>query len=173
MAALNEPYSPPRSNEIIYPCPLERLSPDAFEGGQREYEAIKARTELGDRLGVLLIDGRVAHRGLVQVNGFAALDGDRRAIALQPGQFYIHYCETAPHFRGEGLYPTMLRRIISSSCRETEFREALIGCRQENLSSVKGILRAGFAYRYSCFTIGLFGDRLALNHIYVKELKSS
>jgi GNAT superfamily N-acetyltransferase len=64
-------------------------------------------------------------------------------IAPSPGEFYIWDCATRPQYRGQGLYPRLLRRIISDRYRQGD-RLAWIGVSWNNWRSLDGIVEAGF-----------------------------
>lgn len=132
--------------DLYYPYNFELLSPDMFEGGKQEYLGICSRAESGDRLGVVIAGNKVVHRSLVQTAGIAAMEGDPKAISLRNGQIYIHWCETVTSCSGMGLYSNMMRAILMHSFDEFDVSEALIACRQSNVGSIKGIMRAGFVY---------------------------
>ena len=85
------------------------------------------------------------------------MEGDPRAIKLSVGEKYIHWCETVENCSGMGLYSTMLRAILEKSRTEPGFRQALIACRQDNIGSVKGVLKAGFVYIKSSRATSILG----------------
>jgi hypothetical protein len=151
---------------LIYPCDVRELAPAMFEGGREAFLPIQSYVGRGHRLGVALAENRVVHHSLVQTTGTAALEGVRRAFALRPGQVYIHYCRTAAGYRGQGLYSTMLRRILEQCRVDPTFEEALIACRQDNLPSIRGILRAGFVYARSSVAVSVLRGHLAYRRFY-------
>jgi GNAT superfamily N-acetyltransferase len=165
------PLPPPRGAaatcvELIYPCDVRELAPPMLEGGMEAFLPIQSYVAQGHWLGVALRENRVVHHSLVQPTGMAALEGVRRAFALRPGQVYIHYCWTAAGYRGQGLYSTMLRRILEQCRADPTFEEALIACRQDNLPSIKGILRAGFVYARSGVAVSVLRGHLAYRRFY-------
>jgi len=153
--------------ELIYPCDIRELAPRMFEGGTEAFRPIQSYAARGHRLGVALAEKRVVHHSLVQTTGTAALEGVRRAFALRPGQLYVHYCRTAAGHRGQGLYSTMLRRILEQCRVDPTFEEALIACRQDNLPSIRGILRAGFVYSRSGVAVSVLRGHLAYRRFYI------
>jgi hypothetical protein len=166
-SSMSIPGSAPTTGvELIYPCDLRELAPAMFEDGVEAYRPIQAYVARGHRLGVALQENRVVHHSLVQTTGTAALEGVRRAFALRPGQVYIHYCRTATGHRGQGLYSSMLRRILEQCQADPSFEEALIACRQDNLPSIKGILRAGFVYARSGAAVSVLRGHLAYRRFY-------
>lgn len=142
--------------ELLFPCAIGAVGPHMFAGGESEFNALKQRVGSGDLLGVIIHHGRVVHRSLVQTAGKAAMEGDGRAITLSPGRYYIHWCETIAEQSGKGLYTSMLRSILRHFSQEEGFAEAIICCRQDNVASIRGILRSGFAYAKSSLAISLF-----------------
>ena len=151
---------------LIYPCPKRSLTPDMLAAIGLDQRSLDYRLEAGDNLGVILYEDRIAHRSLVQTRGFAAMEGDTRAIRLLPGQIYVHYCETVTDQRGRGLYSTMLKAIISATLNEANVNEILIACHQGNVSSIRGILRAGFTYKRSSIAISAFRGQLRYSYWY-------
>lgn len=64
-------------------------------------------------------------------------------LRLAPGEAYIWDCATLPAYRGQRLYPALLRHI----CRELRnegFQRVLIGADSDNFPSQKGMVLAGF-----------------------------
>ena len=74
-------------------------------------------------------------------------------IKLKSNQIFIHYCETAEHARGMGLYPSVLAYISKIYFSQ----EIFIAVEKNNTSSIRGIEKAGFkSYAYHQ-SICLFG----------------
>jgi len=64
-------------------------------------------------------------------------------INLLAGEVYVWDCETAPNYRGKGLYSALLIYIINQ-LRAQNICRAWIGADLDNIASQKGIARAGF-----------------------------
>lgn len=154
------------SVKAIYPTEREIL--DGGSGWQQEVRAaILQQSPESERLGVVLVDGTLAHTSLVRLRGFASIDGSPKQIALRPGQVCVHHCETSPSFRGKGLYPLMLQQILRTECLEPSAKEALITCRRSNAASIQGIIKAGFVYSCSYLAAGFLGERICFSHRYL------
>ena len=66
-----------------------------------------------------------------------------RILQLQDDEAEVKYCLTIPEFRGQGLYPRTLRKI-AGYLHQKMLKRAFICVNEENVSSVKGIEKAGF-----------------------------
>jgi len=64
-------------------------------------------------------------------------------IKLLSGEVYVWDCETAPEYRGKGLYSALLIHILNE-LRAQNICRAWIGADLNNVASQKGIARAGF-----------------------------
>lgn len=157
MPLANPLKSLPDDMVLIYPADFTELTPRMFAGGEFEYLGLRERVRLNDRLGVIIYNGKITHRSAVQLTGMVAMDGDPRAIKLGKGEKYIHWCETTKSCYGLGLYSTMLRIILENLNDEPDFQKVYISCRQDNIGSIKGILKAGFVYLKSSRAISLLG----------------
>lgn len=84
---------------------------------------------------------------------YAFLDGDRTVALAQvvhrlpmlafmedPRGIHIGPCRTDEAYRGRGLYPTLLRRIL----HDYRDRTCYIFCSESNAASLRGIEKAGF-----------------------------
>lgn len=66
-----------------------------------------------------------------------------RVLCLTPMDAEIKYALTLERFRGQGLYPRVLRSI-AGYLREKRFRRVFICVSEDNRSSIRGIEKAGF-----------------------------
>jgi RimJ/RimL family protein N-acetyltransferase len=121
------------------------------------------RDDLGDLCGLVWLGDRAVHRSLVQVGGTAAIEGDRRGLHLDAGECYVHYCETVREHFGRGLYPHMLRMILSRLFANVETLRVFISCRDQNVASIRGIQKAGFEHIATIYTLGIAGGRVGLS----------
>lgn len=64
---------------------------------------------------------------------------------LQPGEAFIHYCETAPLARGRNIFPAVLSKIAEDF--KSYGHLLMISANAKNKNSIKGIVKAGFAER--------------------------
>lgn len=56
------------------------------------------------------------------------------------GDLHIGPCRTEGEFRGNGLYPSLLQKIVADFPQ----RQVYIFCEETNISSIKGIQKSGF-----------------------------
>ena len=61
---------------------------------------------------------------------------------LQKGEYEIGPCITKKEYRGRGIYPAVLKRIINE--KNKYIKTLYIFCHKGNISSIRGILKAGF-----------------------------
>jgi hypothetical protein len=89
------------------------------------------------------IDGRLAHYSWVQRSGLHRIHEAGLSETVAPGEFWIYHCRTAEWARGRGIYPATLARIVGDLFDSGD-KAAWIYTTRENISSQKGIARAGF-----------------------------
>lgn len=65
---------------------------------------------------------------------------------LKENEIYIHSCETAANHRGKGFYPYAISTIAAKY--RSEGKKILISTDEKNISSKKGILKAGFEEKF-------------------------
>lgn len=107
--------------------------------------------------------GRVVHRSWVQFGPRRVMTWyDQMPLQLGPREAYIHFCETWPAARGQGIYPAVLRRIANDLLaggigdRQPIVR-ILIATEAGNRASRRGIEKAGFVAMKRLRAIVLFG----------------
>lgn len=83
----------------------------------------------------LLADGKLIHVSHVFGKSW-------RYSFMNKNDILIGMCWTNPDFRGQGIYPSVIKRI-ASDYRE---RRIWIYCDERNISSVRGIEKAGFNF---------------------------
>jgi GNAT superfamily N-acetyltransferase len=78
----------------------------------------------------------------------AERDGDRRPrlLRLEPGEAEIASCVTLAGFRGQGLYPYMIRHLVRLA-GASGHPEVFMITERRNVASQQGILKAGFTRR--------------------------
>lgn len=79
-------------------------------------------------------DGAVVHKSTVIGKNF-------KFPFLKRGEYEIGPCHTVEAYRGRGIYPCVLRRIVSSFSPRTSFYMLV---REDNAASISGIRKAGF-----------------------------
>lgn len=86
----------------------------------------------------------VAHRSWVRIGpADVSTWHDHARLGLRDGQAYVHYCETAPGMRGQGVFPAVLRTIRQDLGR-AGLRDVYIATTADNRASQRGIEKAGF-----------------------------
>jgi hypothetical protein len=70
---------------------------------------------------------------------------------------YIGPCQTSEMFRGRGIYTIVLENVCSYLFRKG-VKKALINCRANNYSSIKGILKAGFKLKSTMVSVTILGQ---------------
>jgi len=90
-----------------------------------------------------------------------------RLIDLRVDEGEIKYSLTLPPFRGKGIYAAVLTRI-QGYLKENGYKRVFICVREDNLSSIKGIEKAGFTFITKIKLIKIMGvqvsSRYATNH---------
>jgi ribosomal protein S18 acetylase RimI-like enzyme len=76
---------------------------------------------------------------------------------LFDGEAHIHNCETAGDVRGRGIYPFVLTSISQFLFHEKGCRTIFISVAEDNLSSIRGIEKAGFMPAESVEILNLLG----------------
>ncbi|MGH2516438.1 MAG: GNAT family N-acetyltransferase [Ktedonobacterales bacterium] len=66
------------------------------------------------------------------------------ALHMPPGNRYLWSFETAPVWRGRGIYPRLLQHILRHEAPDAQ--RVWIGHEPGNIPSARGIRKAGFAY---------------------------
>jgi ribosomal protein S18 acetylase RimI-like enzyme len=66
-----------------------------------------------------------------------------RVISPRDDEVYLYDAFTFAEYRGQNLYPALLRRILEHS-RQAGFRRALIFVMSDNAASIRGVQKAGF-----------------------------
>lgn len=87
---------------------------------------------------IALVDGNIAHFSYVIPKCY-------KFPFLERNDYEIGPCYTYPEYRGYGIYPTVLKKIISS-----ESGNGFMLVSPDNKSSIKGIEKAGFKMIGTC-----------------------
>lgn len=65
---------------------------------------------------------------------------------LKKGEFEIGPCRTAPEYRGQGIYPAVLARVVGSDAdASTRANGYYMIVKDSNAPSIRGVAKAGFA----------------------------
>jgi hypothetical protein len=114
------------------------------------------RFATGDRCFVARRNGQLAHMAWIgqrsEITATTEVGQTARVRATEP-VMYIYDCWTSSRFRGQGIYPTVLRQLIRQGLES--HREVWIGSRVENSASIRGIYKAGFRPRYRLGRVSL------------------
>jgi hypothetical protein len=89
------------------------------------------------------IDGQLAHYSWVQRAGSHPITEAALSLPVARGEFWIYNCRTVDWARGKRIYPATLERIVWDHFAQS-YHTGWIYTTRKNVSSQKGILRAGF-----------------------------
>ncbi len=123
------------------------------------------RLTKADASGFLLQDdaGRPIHfLWITAYDGFSLAEIGHKIETSSPAGSMIFDCWTPAADRGRGHYATAIRQAAINLCQEN--RTAWIFSGANNVSSLRGILKAGFAYRYSLIRRRRFGRATITRH---------
>jgi RimJ/RimL family protein N-acetyltransferase len=82
-------------------------------------------------------------QGIQHISWIYFAEHPNRLLSLQTDEVEIKYCLTLPPFRGRGIYPEVIRHMISYlSMRDV--KRIFMCVRRNNLPSIRGIEKAGF-----------------------------
>jgi hypothetical protein len=152
----------PASYEFSFPYDVPSLTDAALSDVEIDRATLMRRHEEGDLFGLIMFEGKIIYRILVQTRGTPPMEGDRYAFKLGAGQGYVHSGFTALEHRGKNLHPTMMRQIGGGYAKGQLF----VACRQENAPGAQAIVRAGFAYLKSDVVVGFAHGRVRLRRWY-------
>jgi len=99
---------------------------------------------------------------IANYDGFHLSEIDYILEPSSAGAAVIFDCWTPAADRGHGHYVTAIRQAAAKLYREN--RTPWIFCGASNISSLRGILKAGFSYRFSLVRRSRFGDSLITRH---------
>jgi hypothetical protein len=97
---------------------------------------------------------RVVHRSLVQTKYPSRAAGDGQAFSIGQGETYAPFGDAAESERGNGEYSTTLRTILNR-LRYYQVKGVSISCEQENVASIRGMLKTGFRYEKSAIIMSM------------------
>lgn len=132
---------PPRAPDCFLDCrALSDAELRAFphDGNPERLERLG-----GGRAYGAFIGGRLAHVSWLITCEIEPATGN--VIGLREDEVEITACFTVPEFRGLGLYPLAIREICEIA-RGKGFRTVFMKVRPENLSSKRGIVKAGLTW---------------------------
>lgn len=122
---------------VVYESEIEELNawePEAISQHKKRYSD-------GEVCYIAYWGGRCVHRSWVRVTpGMAWALYPFFKIRLGADSVLVHACATDEKFRGRGIYPAVLSKII----QDFQGKRIYISASIENNSSRKGIERAGF-----------------------------
>lgn len=134
-----------------------RVERDVLGGPNHEYVAeLRARGQL---LATTDAHGKVTSYAFVVFESFY-----KRILGEDGDTPVISNCFTEPAWRGQGLYPRLLR----ASCRHLAaqgYLRAVITCAPDNLASVRGIEKAGFRRVKTLYSLIFFARWIAVQRV--------
>lgn len=134
--------------KIIHtPAEVDALVAKGFDFGSSSIEEIKERLSKGAILFCVFIGREFAHASWVGMNINAVFDSVFQRLNHRDS-YYIYSCYTDTTYRGCGIYPHVLSKIckfLRSYIKNTKSK-VLINANKKNLSSIRGITKAGFKY---------------------------
>jgi GNAT superfamily N-acetyltransferase len=137
---------------------LDLSQPVGLLAGLAELPAneVERRLAEGHQLFLLRVDEAPASYGW-SASGAAHIGGIEISLTVPPRERYLWDFVTMPEFRGRGLYPLLLQKIVRHQLDKAEW--FWIGHEPHNLASRRGILKAGFKLAGHVWRLG--GGELA------------
>ncbi|NQT71765.1 MAG: hypothetical protein HQ553_03220 [Chloroflexi bacterium] len=108
----------------------------------------------GDQGYFAYLEGQCVHRSWVRKGPSIIKLHPVLNTKLDQGEVFIHYCETAPMARGRNIFPFVLLRIVKDF---PDQNRVLISVNSKNNSSIRGIVKAGFAVKYEYYLFNFMG----------------
>ena len=135
-------------------------SVDAREITDIEYNLSHAKERLknGDKLFIVTENDELAHYSWVKFDEMDITEASKK-IKLKEGEACIYDCYTNKKFRGQGLYPSMLK-YLKGYFKEKGFNKVYIYVEANNIPSIKGIEKAGFKKEDSIKYLRILGVKL-------------
>jgi hypothetical protein len=155
----------PAEYQLLFPYDISGLTDATLDDLEIDRASLMRRQMAGDLFGIVLREGRVVYRILVQTRGTAQMEGDRYAFRLGADQGYIHSSFTAAAHRGKNLHAAMMRKVGQRYAADNLF----VACRQSNVPGAMAIQRAGFRYLKSDVVAGIANGRIRLRYWYRDE----
>ena len=111
----------------------------------------------------------LVHYSWVQSSGWHQILPAGRWFRIRNDEIWIFHCRTVERTRGRGIYSAVLRQIMSDSLQANKKR-AIIYTSSENISSQRGIQKAGFTLTGEYRAMNLYGIWMPISHLkyYVK-----
>ena len=110
-------------------------------------------------------EGRIQHISWIYSSG-----QPNRILDLVPGDAEIKYCLTLPEYRGQGIYPLVLREIVLY-LSNLGTRWIFICVKDDNTASIKGIEKVGFVLLMTKRLRKIFGIQVS-QKLNTKELRT-
>lgn len=115
----------------------------------------RAFLQRGDAGYYAYLNGKVVHRSWVQFGPGIARCELGVTFRLKAGESYVHYCETHPNVRAQGIYTAVLSHIAHDI--RAYGQNAFIATVQSNPASIRAIEKAGFRLSRRVRSIICFG----------------
>ena len=110
--------------------------------GKRYLKKYRKFLDAGDKGYFGYLNGKCAHCSWVQFGEKEISLSLSLKKKIKEDEAYIHYCETASCARGKNIYPAVLTRIVDDI--KDKYKNIYISTNSKNISSQKGIIKAGF-----------------------------
>lgn len=125
----------------------------------RRLSEAKQRLASGRTLVLCLIHGELAAYGWGQNQHALHFSYVGSGLEFDREVLYVFDCRTLQRFRGRGLFSAVLSRFVALAGD----RECYVACRSNNISSVKGINKAGFRLYARLYLLNLYFFRVTFS----------
>lgn len=113
--------------------------------------------KIGDIGYYAYLNGKCIHRSWVKHIAQDVYFHKYYKYKLSEDEAYIHYCETAEEAKGKNIYPHVLTRIVNDFSHK---KRVLIVVDKSNISSIKGVTKAGFVEYLELNIIVILGVKI-------------
>ena len=156
---------------IHFPADLSIISKFDLSKIDFTIEDFKKILHSNDDILIVTWKKEIVHRTILQRQGKVLMEGDRNAFILNQNESYVHSCFTSIEHRSKGLYTYVLNYILNTSINSAIPFKVFIACRQKNIASVRGIIKAGFKYHKSSKILGILSGIIRFRIWYIKNLE--
>lgn len=125
----------------------------------RRLAEARQRLASGRILVLCLIHGELAAYGWGQNQHALHFSYVGSGLEFDREVLYVFDCRTLQRFRGRGLFSAVLNRFVALAGD----RECYVACRSGNISSVKGIIKAGFRLYARLYLLNLYFFRVTFS----------
>lgn len=108
----------------------------------------------GSRCAALIDDNEIVNISWIAFNSLFINEIHKKYI-IPEGNIVIYDVFTPPQYRGKGIYPVMLE-MINRWAFTNGYKNSIIYSESENISSIRGITKAGYIKKESVTCINIF-----------------